>query len=295
MEFRQLKYFVAVADHQNMTQASAALFVSQPTVSQQMLALERELGRPLFERHADGVRLTEAGHALLPYALRVLQHIDDAIDEIKGPQGEKETLNIGVLPTLTRSILPQLMKQYQRVHPGVVIGVIESSTQRLVRKVNAGDLHIALLDLPLSDPLLHVERLWSEELVLIAPPDFPLASGRIELGDLQNHDFITTEPGYGLRDALFRLTQPSGFNPRITMELTSLGAIIGFVRLGFGISLVPRRTVQLEIETGEIQELPINTAISRDIGVIWRHQRALRTAAQAFYEHIREQCRQGTV
>ena len=75
MEIRQLKYFISVADHKSMSQAASALFISQPSVSQQISALEKELGRPLFERHTDGVRLTAAGHKLFPYALRILQQI----------------------------------------------------------------------------------------------------------------------------------------------------------------------------------------------------------------------------
>ncbi len=289
MELRQLQYFITVADHKSITKGATALFVSQPTVSQQLSALEKELNRTLFERHAGGVRLTDAGQTLLPYALRILQNIEDARDEITGTQGRDATVRIGVLPTLTRSILPNLIKQYQINQPGFKIDVTEASTQTLVKLVITGDLQMALLDLPLSDPLLHVEKLWSEELILIASPDFNVPTSSIELTKLKHQPFITMEAGYGLRDALFRLTQPVGFNPKITMELTSLGAIIGFVRQGFGISLVAKRTVQSEITIGEIQSIHLSTSIHRDIGIIWRNQRSLGSATYAFSKYIKEQ------
>ncbi|PWI58875.1 LysR family transcriptional regulator [Sulfoacidibacillus thermotolerans] len=289
MDLRQLEYFVAVADHKSITKGAAALYVSQPTVSQQITALERELGKPLFERHTNGVTLTDAGQTLLTYALRILQNVADAREEILGSQGRDATVRIGVLPTLTRSILPSLIKHYQTSRPDFHIDVTEASTQTLVKQVISGDLQMALLDLPLSDPLLHVEKLWSEELILIASPDFHLPDQSLQLTELKNQPFITMEAGYGLRDALFRLTQPFGYNPNITLELTSLGAIIGFVRQGFGISLVARRTVQLEIATGEIRALTLHTPIYRDIGVIWRNQRQLSAAALAFAKYLRNQ------
>lgn len=287
MELRQLEYFVAVADRRSITKGAAALYVSQPTVSQQIQLLEREFGKALFERHAGGVTLTDSGSVLLRYALRILQNVEEATEEIAGNQGRHATVRVGVLPTLTRSILPTLIRDYGREQPGRLVHVTEASTQTLVRDVIAGDLQMALLDLPLGDPLLHVEKLWTEELILIAPVGFPIPGGLLQLESLKSHPFITMEPGYGLRDALFRLTQRAGFNPEIALELTSLGAIIGFVRQGFGISLVARRTVQLEIQAGEIQPLPLSSGVYRDIGAIWRNSRPLSAPARDFIDFVR--------
>src|SRR5579875_370825 len=248
MDIKQLEYFVAVADHQSITKGAAAMLVSQPTVSQQIQLLERELGQSLFERHANGVTLTDAGNTLLRYSLRILQNMQEAIQQIRGAEGIHGTVRVCVLPTLTRFILPTVIKNYNMVEPTHRVMVTESDTQTLLRLVTTGDIDIALLDLPLSDPLLYVEKLWTEKLIFVAPKGWSSGSEKIGLHELKNYPFITTESGYGLRDILFRMTQKEGFNPTIAYELTSLGAIIGFVQQGFGISLLPERSVRLEIQ-----------------------------------------------
>ncbi|MHB1628696.1 MAG: LysR family transcriptional regulator [Bacilli bacterium] len=290
MDIRQLEYFVAVADRQSVTRGAAALYVSQPTVSQQIRLLEAELGQPLFERRVSGVLLTDAGRTLLRYALRILQNRQEAIAEIRGDREREGTIEIGVLPTMSWDILPKLMGAYRLVEPGHQIAVTEASTQTLLRAVSTGDAEMALLDLPIADPTLHVEKLWTEELIVIAPPGSAEFSARPgPLTQLRDALFITAEPGYGLRDVLFRLTQTAGFNPRVAFELTSLGAIIGFVHHGFGLSLVPERTVRLEIQAGEIQPVALQEPVSRDIGLVWRNNRPLAPAARAFAAFCREE------
>jgi LysR family hydrogen peroxide-inducible transcriptional activator len=147
--------------------------------------------------------------------------------------------------------------------------------------------HLALVDLPLSDPLLAVEKLWTEELILITPHGWPLPAGPVCLESVRTIPFISMEPGYGLRDALFRLAQSRGFNPIILHELTSIGAIIGFVEQGFGISVVPERAVELEIRSrhlGFTRLVPENT---RDIGIIWRAHRRIPEPARTFLTFLR--------
>lgn len=287
MELKQLAYFVAVADHKSITKGAASLYVSQPTASQQIKLLEDELGRPLFIRHTNGVELTDDGITLLRYALRVLQNVDDAKTEIQGSSSSHGTIALGVLPTLTRSILPTLMKNYQTLHQTTHFDVTEGSSQRLLKSITAGDLHIALVDLPLSDPLLDVETLWTEELILITPHAMPLPPGPILLEQVRRLPFITMEPGYGLRDVLFRIAQSRGFNPIIVHELTSIGAIMGFVEQGFGISVVPERTVELEIQSRRIGFVRLAESNTRDLGMIWRAHRRLPAPVQQFLTFLR--------
>ncbi|PSR27822.1 MAG: LysR family transcriptional regulator [Sulfobacillus thermosulfidooxidans] len=287
MELKQLEYFVAVADHKSITKGAASLYVSQPTISQQIKLLEEELGHPLFIRHAQGVELTDDGATLLRYALRVLQNVDDAKAEIQGAASSHGTIAIGVLPTLTRSILPTVIRQYQRIHGDIQFAVTEGSSQRLLKSITAGDLHLALVDLPLSDPLLAVETLWTEELILITPHAMPMPPGPLALEQVRHLPFITMEPGYGLRDALFRMAQARGFNPHIVHELTSIGAIIGFVEHGFGISVVPERTVELEIQSRRIGFVRLAQSNTRDIGMIWRAHRRLPDPVQTFLAFLR--------
>ncbi|MCY0881988.1 MAG: LysR family transcriptional regulator [Firmicutes bacterium] len=289
MDIRQLEYFVAVADHHSVTKGAASLFVSQPTVSQQIRALETEVGQALFVRTASGVELTDAGETLLRYALRILQNVQEARNTIQGAHGLPGTISLGVLPTLTRSILPHIIRMYYQFEPLHQIGLLEGCTQKLLKLITTGDLQLAIVDLPVSDPHLAVQTLWSEELIVIAPHSYWLPPGPIDLAQLRNASFITMEPGYGLRDALFRISQKSGFNPHITFELTSLGAIVGFVQQGFGISVVPERTVELEMRSRQIRFCRLVTDQHRDIGIIWRTHRPLPAAATSFIDFLRRQ------
>lgn len=288
MDIKQLEYFVAVADRQSITRGAAALYVSQPTVSQQIRLLEAELGQPLFERRPGGVTLTDAGRTLLRYALRILQNRQEALAQIRGEREREGSVRIGVLPTMNWDILPDLIGGYRTVAPGHQITVTEASTQTLLQAVSRGDVEMALLDLPISDPTLHVEKLWAEDLIVIAPPGVEFSVQPVPLTQLRDALFITAESGYGLRDALFRLTQTAGFNPRVALELTSLGAIIGFVHHGFGLSLVPERTVRLEIQAGAVQSVALTEPVSRDIGLVWRNNRPLAPVARDFLAFCRE-------
>lgn len=287
MDIRQLEYFVAVADHGSMTKGAESLFVSQPTVSQQIRLLEEDIGQSLFIRRPGGVELTDAGRTLLRYALRLLQNIQDARVALRTTQRIHGTIHVGVLPTLTRSILPNLIRHYQEIEPDHQIVVTESSTTKLLKLVLDGDVQVAILDLPVSDPLLYVEKLWAESLVLIAPRPWWFPPGPISLNAVRRYPFITMETGYGLRDVLFRHAQEEGFNPRIIMELTSLGALIGFVQEEFGLSVVPERTVELEVRSRLIQALPLATGGMRDVGMIWRSHRPLTIPVQAFVDFLR--------
>ena len=288
MDLKQLEYFVAVADHKSVTKGEASLYVSQPTISQQIKLLEEELGCPLFIRHANGVDLTDDGATLLRYALRILQNVNDARQEIQGSSSIHGTIAIGVLPTLTRSILPTMLHSYQNLNQSVRFEVTEGSSQRLLKSITAGDLHVALVDLPLSDPLLAVKTLWTEELILITPHAMHLPPSPLPLEAFRHYPFITMEPGYGLRDVLFRLAQARGFNPHIEHELTSIGAIIGFVEHGFGVSVVPERTVELEIRSRRIGFVRLAHDNSRDLGMIWRAHRTLPDPTQSFLQFLQQ-------
>ncbi len=287
VDVKQLEYFVAVADHKSVTKGAASLYVSQPTISQQIKLLEDELGHNLFIRHANGVDLTDHGATLLRYALRILQNVEDAKQEIQGAASVHGTVAIGVLPTLTRSILPTLLRSYQNLNGSVRFEVTEANSQRLLKSVTAGDLHVALVDLPLSDPLLAVQTLWTEELILIIPESMHLPPSPLPLEAFRHYPFITMEPGYGLRDVLFRLAQARGFNPHIVYELTSVRAIIGFVEHGFGISVIPERTVELEIQSRRIGFVRLAHDNTRDLGMIWRAHRRLSDPAHSFLQFLK--------
>ncbi len=297
MELRALEYFLAVADHGNITRAAQFLQISQPAVSQVIKTLEAETGQSLFHRTPGGVTLTEAGKLLRHHALKIIHEVQDAQEALHTARNRSRQLRIGVLPTLAHDYVPAILRSFlqsEQLYPGqdvprADIGVVQASTRELIRGILNGDLHLAVLDLPISEPALSVARLWRERLVVIAPVDAPALPNPVAFAQLQGQTFITMEPGYGLRDALFRAALDGGFQPSVMFELKSVLAIVGFVQAGFGISLVSARTVALETQLGRLQLADTSPALARDIGLIWRNDRRLPAFPRRFQEYLMEQ------
>src|SRR6201996_7492022 len=145
MELRHLRYFVAVAEEENVTRAASRLHVSQPALSRQIHDLEDEIGFLLLERSAKSVRLTDAGRTFLVEARKVLQAADDAVKAARakagGAQGE---LQVGYAPSLTVEILPRALRAFQAEFPGVRVRLHDLSTEEMIGGLNKGKLQLAL-------------------------------------------------------------------------------------------------------------------------------------------------------
>src|ERR1041385_7472199 len=146
MELRHLRYFIDVAEEQNVTRAAARLHVSQPPLSRQIRDLEDELGIALFEHRAKAVRLTEAGRVFLTEARAVLQRADDAVQMAKAVAGGKRgEIHVGYAPSLAVELLPRALKYFQESSPDVHVQLQDLSTREMLRGLNEGKLHAALL------------------------------------------------------------------------------------------------------------------------------------------------------
>src|SRR5436189_1286183 len=146
MELRHMRYFVAVAEEQNVTHAAARLHVSQPPLSRQIRDLEHELDVALFEHGAKAVRVTEAGKVFLNEARAVLQRADEAVQMVKAvANGQRGEIHVGYAPSLTVKLLPRALKFFQEANPGVRVQLHDMSTQEMLRGLRDGKLHAALL------------------------------------------------------------------------------------------------------------------------------------------------------
>src|ERR1700761_5421186 len=213
MEIRQLRYLCAIAQHGSFRKASAALFIAQPALSQQILKLECEIGVKLFNRAKRPVELTAAGEAFMPRARQILSDLEIAAAEAREFAGEfRGKVAIGLLQYLTRLELPDLLMKFGEQHPAVQLHLkLGNSAQLrdllLADSVEAAVAHADGLDLP---PQYAVETLREEELVVILGRKHPLANrGRVTVQDLEHLPFILFEDAAHMEQALRQsLAQP---------------------------------------------------------------------------------------
>ena len=181
MELRHLRYFVAVAEAENVTRAAAKLHVAQPAVSRQIRDLEEELGVALLERTAKAVRLTEAGRVFLKEACAVLVRADEAVAAVRAiAGGVRGELHVGYAPSLTVQILPRALRKFQAEFPGVRVSLHDLSTEEMLAGVRDGTLDLTLRVKPARDKMRGVrfEELARFSVCVAVAPSHRLAKNR---------------------------------------------------------------------------------------------------------------------
>jgi DNA-binding transcriptional LysR family regulator len=245
MELRHLRYFIAVAEEENVTRASQRLHVSQPALSRQIHDLEDEIGFKLLERRAKSVHLTEAGRVFLIEARAVLQRAEEAVKTAQakagGLQGE---LAVGYAPSLTVQILPKALRIFQAEFPGVRVRLHDLSTEEMIAGLNEGKLQVTLQVMPSPKMLrgLRFQELARYPLRVAVPPGHALARMRsLTLAQIVREPLV----GYSRKDypeycdRLEELFPKKSGIPRIVEEHDGVTSLIAAVESGRGIALVP--------------------------------------------------------
>ncbi len=242
IKLRDLQYLVAIDEHKHFGRAAEACFVSQPTLSGQIMKLEDQLSLQLVERHRRSVMLTPAGETLVEKARKVLRAAEEfessaksLLDPLAGD------LHVGLIPTLAPYLLPHIMGQLHQALPNIQFYLHENKTQELLRELNNGKLD--LLVLPYLEEMDQFERydLFDEELVLATPSHHPLASqDAVGLEDLQGQQILTLEDGHCLRDQALGYCFTAGANEDNRFQATSLETLRYMVASGLGITLLPK-------------------------------------------------------
>jgi DNA-binding transcriptional LysR family regulator len=244
MELRHLRYFVAVAEEQNVTRAAARLHVSQPPLSRQIRDLEDELGVALFEHRARTVRLTEAGRIFLQEARAVLQRTDEAIEVVKAvASGRSGRIHVGYAPSLTVEILPHTLRAFQESHPGVRVQLHDLSTQEMLAGLGEGKLDAALMVRGSAKAMdgLEFAELRRYAICVAMHPSHPLARVReLLLEKVAGERLIAyAKADYPEYHAwLSELFAPLGKQPNIAEEHEGATGLIAAVEAGHGVALV---------------------------------------------------------
>ncbi|MFE5212327.1 LysR family transcriptional regulator [Streptomyces sp. NPDC056600] len=249
MHLQQLRYFVAVAETRHFTRAAELVHVAQPSLSQQIKALERELGADLFLRARGNITLTDAGETLLPLARRILADTETARQEVQEvAQLRRGRVRLGATPSLCTGLLPDVLRAFHDRYPGVQLLIEEGGSHDLVRELARGALDLALVVLPLRtpSPALTTVELLREELVVVSSPESPPPghgrgpARRVRIADLEGERLVMFRHGYDLRELTVEACRAEGFEPDFAVEGGEMDAVLGFVRAGLGVAVVPR-------------------------------------------------------
>jgi len=279
-----LRYFVAVADEGSFSRAAAKVRVAQPSLSQQIRKLEAEVGQPLFDRLPRSVVLTEAGRCFIDYARQILASSGDArrcVDELKDEVAGR--LAVGAIPTIAPYVLPELVVTFQKHYPEVTLEIIEDVTDGITRRIEAGELDVALASTCQQSPTLRRESLGNEPLLALVPEGHPLAKKTlVELDDLKSQRFLLLHEMHCLSQQVHHLLESRRLHPEIALAGSQLSTIANMVAAEIGVSIVPLMMVNHQATSGCVS-LPFAPPVpERELNLLYNPLRFQSKAAAAF-------------
>ncbi len=288
MELNQLRYFLAVAEAGNFTKAAERSHLSQPSLSQQIINLERELGHKLFHRLGRRAVLTEAGQVFLDRARRIVMEVEDASKVLKDSPTLERRIKVGTVQTLAPYLLPTLLERCRESHPNLSINTHEDLRPDLVRGVVDGDLDLAIVPQPVKDPRISVEFLFTEPLLLVVGRNHPLAAKpTITAADLAEESFVLLGHSSTLAMEIERFCGDHNFVPRLGHRCSHTATVKDLVALGTGVSILPRIAFKPEDKKTLVYRELSGRAPTREVVVIRHLQRYQTMGAEQFLKVLR--------
>lgn len=290
MELHQLRYFVAVAETGSFTRAAEREGVTQPTLSEQILRLEGKLhgiGQRLFDRLGRKVVLTDAGHLLLGRAQAILAAVGEAERAVRD-SAEGGLLRIGAIPTVAPFVLPRAVTQFRQEYPAVQIQLKEDLTERLLDDLLIGELDIGLMALPIRDDRLHIDRLFSEPLVMALPPKHRLArKPEIKLADVVDEPFILLDDIHCFGDQVLSFCHNGGLEPRVVCRGEQIVTLLAMVAAGEGVSVVPEMAALADKAKACAYRPLGKPSPTRTLCAVWHKHRYRPESLRAFIEVVK--------
>lgn len=245
MEVHQLRYVCAIAETGSFSRAAERCQIAQPSLSQQVLKLEEDLGAKLFDRLGRSVRLTEAGRAFLPHARAVLNQMEMARTSVADKSAEIcGSVAVGVIPTIAPYLMPRYTAGFAKKYPEAKLRIVEETTPVLIEGLRNLSIDMAILALPLRHRDLELFPLRSEPLYAVVPKDHPSAQAKsLALKDLRGASFVMLRDGHCFRDLSIAACSHARVRPRIAFESDQFSSLFGMVAAGVGVSLVPEMAI----------------------------------------------------
>lgn len=291
LTLKQLRYFEALTRHGRFRLAAEACAISQPALSMQIKELEAELGNDLFERSARDVKLTAFGETFAHRARDILRAVDELGELARAARNPfLARLRIGIIPTVAPYLLPAIINDLTSAFDGIQIDVRETQTARLLQELLQGELDLAIVALPVSEPSLTELKLFEEDFVLVRHSD---DEGRPvpERDALREMRLLLLEEGHCFREQALSFCRIGSARPREIMEGSSLSTLVQMVGAGIGVTLIPEMAVPVETRSApvSIARFPPPSP-SRTIGMVWRNSTPLARQLREIAGVVRHSC-----
>ena len=286
MDFEQLKTFQLICQLKSFSRCAEKLGVTQPAISAQIRSLENEVGARLFDRDGGKVILTAAGRLFEPFAEHCLQcysHILAGVSELyRSPRGElcvstNEAASLYLLP----GIFAQFRKQYNRVN----LSIVRAERSRTIEAVISRDADFGVVSTPVQDSRLETMPLFKDDVMLVVPSMHPLASrSTVKLDVMLQYPLLLMKHGR-LREKINHFLNTHDVRPRVAMELESSELLKRLIQAGVGIGFLPESNVRADAEAGLVKTIRVEgMRVQRELALIYRKDKVLTRAAQAFLE-----------
>ncbi len=273
ISLRQLRYFDALARSLHFGRAADECAVTQPALSMQIQELEKELSAVLIERTRTGAKLTPEGEEIARRTRQILASVRDLADYARH-SGRVLTgaLRLGVIPTIAPYVLPKLLPALRAAYPDLDLHLREAQTQYVLADLAGGQLDAVLLSLPIDEPEIETLELFADAFVLAMPAGKQVRGKALATPKLfENERLLLLEEGHCLRDQALSFCSLKQVQNLDTFGTTSLSTLVQMVANGFGVTLLPKMSLQTEAQRGDIQLLPFAPPEpSRKIGLAWR-------------------------
>jgi LysR family hydrogen peroxide-inducible transcriptional activator len=289
MELYQLRYFLAVAETGNFTKAAQRSFISQPSLSQQILNLEEEFGQQLFHRLGRKAVLTEAGKTLMEGARRILGDVDQTLQELKENTEQGPKVVVGAIPTVAPFFFPAILAYCRASEILLNIQTQEDFRRPLAEAVLDGQLDWALISLPFNEPRLHIEKLYSEPLWVAMSATHRLAQAeQLTFESLREEQFILLGEASTLTLQIQHYCGDHDFEPRISHRCGQLATAKSLTAMGLGVTVLPKSARSATDPEGLIfRKFTGPVQPSRDIALVRHRRRHLGKGALLFAEVAR--------
>ena len=285
MDLRQLAALTAIADHGSFSAAAKALFTVQSNVSAHIARLERELGITLVDRGRG--TLTTEGLLVVGRARRINSEMEAIYADLHSLDSDiTGEARLGVIGTTARWLMPQALNALRARHPRVRVVAVEGTTTSLVPQLIGGQVDLAILNLPVDDPDVATAPLFSEDLILLAHGDHPLAQyNEVPITELAEHELLLSPPGSPLRDELDEVAQRNGVRLRPLAEIDGVRLMTSLTMEGFGATIIPSTAVPGWVK-GNFKRVRVPGLPRRHVGLARRRRTVPSAPARAVAEVV---------